>query len=85
LCVFLRDHDKYITCESYTAALAILFPQLFSRFVLCDVVFQSLTIEASHGVQGWRRVAGELSKIVAFLESTSGSMVVAEGSLEGKE
>jgi hypothetical protein len=36
-------------------------------------------------VGGWRRVAGELSKMVAFLESTTGSMVVAKGSLEGKE
>jgi len=32
--------------------------------------------------QGWRRVAGELSKMVAFLESASGSMVAVEGSLE---
>jgi hypothetical protein len=35
--------------------------------------------------RGWRRVVGELSKMVAFLESLSGSMVVAEGSSEGKE
>lgn len=35
--------------------------------------------------QGWRQVAGELSKMVVFLESTFGSMVVAEGSSEGKE
>jgi hypothetical protein len=35
--------------------------------------------------RGWRRVAGELSKMVAFLESAPGLMVVAEGSSEGKE
>jgi len=32
--------------------------------------------------RGCRRVAGELSKMVAFLEPTSGSMVVVEGSSE---
>jgi len=35
--------------------------------------------------RGWRQVGGELSKMVAFLESASRSMVVAEGSLEGKD
>jgi hypothetical protein len=33
---------------------------------------------------GWRQVAGELSKMV-FLESASGSMVVAVGSSDGKK
>jgi hypothetical protein len=33
----------------------------------------------------WRRVAGELSKMVAFLELASGSMVIAVGSSDGKK
>jgi hypothetical protein len=35
--------------------------------------------------RGWRQVAGELSKMVAFLESAFGSMVDAVGSSDGKK